>query len=67
MPYRLQATTIDDQPGSAVGDASGQPYGVAVRDIFSDARWSPAEPVRARGWRDTAAGDAAPASETDLD
>lgn len=67
MPYRLQATIIDDQPGSAVGDASGQPYGVAVRDIFSDARWVPAEPVRVRGWHDSGEGSAVLASETDFD
>ena len=66
MPYRMQETP-DATPAHAVIDTAGQQYGVAVRDIFSDARWSQAEPVRARDWRDTAAGDAAASCETDFD
>lgn len=65
MPYRLQ--TSDTAPANAVIDTAGPQYGVAVRDIFSDARWTPAEPVRVRGWHDSGDGTAASSSETDFD
>ena len=68
MPYRMHETGPAAANAShAVVDTGSQPYGVAVRDIFSDARWTPAEPVRARDWHDTDGGGAAPSSETTLD
>lgn len=42
-------------------------FGVAVRDMFSDAGWTPVEPVRARGWRDNGTGSAVLSSETTFD
>ena len=68
MPYPTHARP-DDSPsaGQVVDQWSPQEgrYGVAVRDIFSDAGWTPAEPVRARDWRDT--GEDARWSETSFD
>lgn len=51
--------------GGATVDQDAR-YGVAVRDMFSDASWSPVEPVRARDWRDTGEGSPV-ASETEFD
>lgn len=69
MPY--PTTTVDDEAVHAghVADqrAPRGPYGVAVRDIFSDAGWAPAEPVRARDWHDTGSGARVQWSETTFD
>lgn len=65
MPYQTRDAlpAADAGQGQVVVDQLAPRYGVAVRDIFSDARWTPAEPVRVRDWHDTAA----QSSETDFD
>lgn len=57
------------EAGRFVGEASPRDgrYGVAVRDMFSDAAWTPAEPVRARGWRDSGTGAVVQSSATTFD
>lgn len=70
MPYSPSA--IDDDailPGQVVGQWSPRDarYGVAVRDIFSDAGWTPAEPVRARDWHDVGNGARVQSTETTFD
>ena len=68
MAHPNQATSPDmaHRAGHETIDQSSPRYGVAVRDIFSDASWSPAEPVRARDWHDFGSG-AALQSETTFD
>lgn len=70
MPYPTNA--IDEDAilaGEVVGQWSSRDgrYGVAVRDIFSDAGWTPAEPVRARDWHDHASGSRVESTETTFD
>lgn len=66
MPYPTTAIPDDDAQASVAIDQQPSRYGVAVRDIFSDAGWSPAEPVRARDWHDCGAGTCVQ-SETTFD
>jgi hypothetical protein len=75
MPHPMHDPMLA-QVGQAVpaGELVDQPsvheghHGVAVvRDIFSDARWTPVEPVRARDWHDNGAGAAILSSETTFD
>ena len=68
MPYQNHATTpgLSNQAGHETIDQMAPRYGVAVRDIFSDAGWTPAEPVRARDWHDCGSGDCVQ-SETTFD
>lgn len=68
MPYPNAAIPdIDTRADAAVIDQSAPRYGVAVRDIFSDAGWTPVEPVRARDWHDCRAGACIQSSETTFD
>lgn len=76
MPYQPHDLHEDDSlrlgpvQGGQLVDQTSSPdghYGVAVRDMFSDAGWTPAEPVRARDWRDNGTGLAVPSSETTFD
>lgn len=75
MPYRTHAYAPREVPAdaTAVGQLVDQPpsrggrFGVAVRDMFSDAAWTPVEPVRARDWRDNGPGTAVLSSETSFD
>lgn len=75
MPYPMHAFDDDALQGQATvaGQLVEQPsprdgrYGVVVRDMFSDAAWTAAEPVRARDWRDTGSGSALRSSETTFD
>lgn len=69
MRYAIRTTTPglhDHDHGDAAAVDQDARYGVAVRDMFSDASWSPVEPVRARDWRDTGEGSPV-ASETEFD
>ena len=66
MPYPTAATPDSDTQAAAVIDQQSHRYGVAVRDIFSDASWAPAEPVRARDWHDCGDGTCVQ-SETTFD
>lgn len=75
MPYAREAfrDTRPDDDASVAGHLVEQPsprdgrYGVAVRDMFSDGGWTPAEPVRARDWRDNGTGSGVQSSETTFD
>lgn len=76
MPYQPRHFHDQDslptepvQAGHFVDQASSRDgrYGVAVRDMFSDAGWTPVEPVRARDWRDNGTGSAVLSSETTFD
>ena len=69
MPYSPDAIDDDARHGQVVGQWSPHDghYGVAVRDIFSDAGWTPAEPVRARDWRDIGSVARIQATETTFD
>ena len=68
MPYPNTESQpgLESRPGHETIDQSSSRYGVAVRDIFSDAAWTPAEPVRARDWHDCGGGDCVQ-SETTFD
>ena len=69
MPYSPNAIDDDAIQGQVVGQwppGDGR-YGVAVRDIFSDAGWTPAEPVRARDWHDNGSGARVQSTETTFD
>lgn len=73
MPYPTHATDDDAPQAGYAGqmveqaDPQGGRYGVAVRDIFSDATWTPAEPVRARDWHDNGSGATVQSTETTFD
>lgn len=70
MPYNAIASDEDSMPtGHVVGAWTTRAghYGVAVKDIFSDADWAPAEPVRARDWHDIGSGPRIESSETNFD
>lgn len=70
MPYSTHASDDDTRPtGHVVGPWTSRAghYGVAVRDIFSDAAWTPAEPVRARDWHDIGGGAHVQSTETSFD
>ena len=73
MPYPTNAIDDDVLQAAPAGhvidqaDPNGGRYGVAVRDIFSDATWTPAEPVRARDWKDHGSGARVQATETTFD
>ncbi len=68
MPYPNNAPTpgLEAHPGHETIDQSSARYGVAVRDMFSDAGWTPAELVRARDWHDCGGADCVQ-SETTFD
>lgn len=69
MPHPNTATTPDlsNEAGHETIDQMSPRYGVVVRDIFSDAGWTPAEPVRARDWHDCGGGSGVQSSETSFD
>ncbi|HET8818182.1 MAG TPA: hypothetical protein VFM73_01390 [Xanthomonadaceae bacterium] len=68
MPYPTNAPDDDAVTGHVVGQWSPRGhYGVAVRDIFSNADWTPAEPVRARDWHDIGTGVLVQSTETTFD
>lgn len=66
MPYPTPANPDHDAQAATFIDQRQPHYGVVVRDIFSDAGWTPAEPVRARDWHDCGAGTCVQ-SETTFD
>lgn len=67
MPYPNVALPDPDVHTDAAVIDQAPRYGVAVRDIFNDARWTPVEPVRARDWHDCGAGPFVQSSETTFD
>ena len=68
MPYQNNASHpgLESRHGHETVDQTSPRYGVAVRDIFSDAGWAPAELVRARDWHDCGGADCVQ-SETTFD
>lgn len=56
MPHSTAHSPGPDAQAATVVDHQPHHYGTVVRDIFNDAGWTPAEPVRARDWHDCGAG-----------
>lgn len=69
MPYPTHAFDAPADAGQPVDQPTPHEgrYGVAVRDIFSDGGWTPAEPVRARDWHDIGADARVRWAETTFD
>lgn len=66
MRHSTSSSPGPDARATEVIDQQSHHYGTVVRDIFNDADWTPAEPVRARDWHDCGA-DRVQSSETTFD